>query len=123
MQIVQLCNAVTVMEKKKQVINIDSLEITHINTVSLVKMFTGIISGIAIILSLCSLFLYFFIIRGNMLFLQTMYGGYVQYFDIDTIILWLGAVIVISGIIGLFLVGVYDLIAPKTGGIILLMEK
>lgn len=103
------------MEKKEQVTNTDSVEISQIDTFSFVKMFTGIISGIAIILSVCGLLLYYFIIRGNMIFLPKEYAGFLQFFNIYTIIGCLGAVIVISSIVGFLLAEIYNIIARKIG--------
>ncbi|KAF1074379.1 hypothetical protein [Methanogenium sp. MK-MG] len=111
------------MEKKEQVTNTDAVEITRIDTFSFVKMFTGIISGIAVMVSVCGLLLYYFIIRGNMIFLPEEYAGFFQLFTIPAIIGWLVAVIVISSIVGFLLAGMYNIIARKTGGIILSMKK
>lgn len=104
------------MEKKKTVTNTDAVEISQINTFSFVKMFAGIISGIAIILSVCALVLYYFIIRGNMIFLPKEYAGLFQFFNIYTIIGCLVAVIVISSIVGFLLAKMYNIIARKMGG-------
>ena len=75
------------MEKKENPTNTDHIGISQIDTLSFVKRFTGLISGIAIFLSICGLFFYYFIIRGNMIFLPEAYAGYVQYFNISPIIL------------------------------------
>lgn len=109
--------------KKESVTNTDAVEITRIDMFSLVKMFTGIISGIAVMISVCGLLVYYFIIRGNMIFLPEAYAGLFQFFTIPAIIGWLVAVIVISSIGGFLLVGMYNVIARKTGGIVLSMKK
>jgi|GEM_PF-5219912 len=106
---------VNVMKKKEDPTNTDSIGISQIDTLSFVKRFTGIISGIAIILSVCGLLFYYFIIRGNMIFLPEEYAGFFQFFDIFTIIWWLGAVIVISIIVGFLFAGIYNFIAQKMG--------
>ena len=113
MQIVQLYKKVKVMEKKENPTNTDHIGISQIDTLSFVKRFTGIISGIAIFLSICGLFFYYFIIRGNMIFVPKAYAGYFQLFDVFTIIWWLGAVIVISTIVGFLFAGIYNFIAQK----------
>jgi len=113
----------TVMEKKESVTNTDTVEITRIDTFSRVKMFTGIMSGIVVMISVCGLLVYYFIIRGNMIFLPKAYADLFQFFTIPAIIGWLVAVIVISSIGGFLLAGMYNIIARKTGGIILSMKK
>jgi hypothetical protein len=111
------------MEKKEQVTNTDAVEITRIDTFSFVKIFTGIISGIAILLSVCGLLVYYFIIRENMIFLPEAYAGFFPFFSIPALIGCLVAVILISSIVGFLLAGIYNIIARKTGGIILSMKK
>jgi hypothetical protein len=104
------------MEKKETETNTDHIGISQIDTLSFVKRFTGIISGIAIFLSVCALLVYYFIIRGNMIFLPQEYAGLFQFFTIPSIIGCLVAVIIISSIVGFLLAGMYNIIARKMGG-------
>jgi len=58
-----------------------------------------------------------------MIFLPEAYAGFFQFFTIPAIIGWLVAVIVISSIVGFLLAGMYNIIARKTGGIVLSIKK
>lgn len=103
--------------------NTNDIEITRIDPLSFVKVFTGIIAVIAIILLICCLFSYVLVIKGNMIFLPGEFADLLHFITISNIMWCICAVIILSLIFGFLFAVIYNIITRKVGGIILLIKK
>ena len=111
------------MENKRPEIEADSLEIRRVDVLSFARIFTGIIIGSIILVSVFGLLFYYFIIRENIVFLPKDFAGLFQLFTLPAIFWCLVAVIIISSIAGFVIAGLYNYIAGKKGGIVLSIKK
>lgn len=96
--------------------NDDCIEITGIDPRSSSKLFGGVVSGIAAVLSLCYLLAHTVLIQGNMVFLPRESAAFLGIFTPGTVLLLLCATVLCGFVCGYLGAVIFNAVA-RTGGI------